>query len=131
LHGPNLAGLYSTQGGYADAEPLYERALAIREKALGPDHPDVANSLNSLGGLYFKQGGYAKADPLYRRAIKIIDSKTLGTRHAHFLTLLENFVITLEKIGKRNEARGVKTRADKIKAGLRRDDREASVSRLD
>jgi hypothetical protein len=26
------------------AEPLYRRALAIDEKALGPDHPDVANS---------------------------------------------------------------------------------------
>ena len=40
--------LYRTQGRYADAEPLYKRALAIREKALGPDHPDVATSLNNL-----------------------------------------------------------------------------------
>ena len=38
----NLAHLYRAQGRYADAEPLYKRALAIREKALGPDHPDVA-----------------------------------------------------------------------------------------
>ena len=34
--------LYQAQGRYADAEPLYKRSLAIREKALGPDHPDVA-----------------------------------------------------------------------------------------
>ena len=33
-------------GGYTRA--LYERALKIREKALGPDHPDVATSLNNL-----------------------------------------------------------------------------------
>ena len=39
-------------GRYAEAEPLYERALAIREKALGPDHPDVATSLNNLAVLY-------------------------------------------------------------------------------
>ena len=26
---------------------MYERSLAIREKALGPDHPDVAQSLNN------------------------------------------------------------------------------------
>ena len=38
----NLARLYDDQGRYAEAEPLYKRALAIREKALGPDHPDVA-----------------------------------------------------------------------------------------
>ena len=32
------------------ALPLYERALAISEKALGPDHPHVATSLNNLAG---------------------------------------------------------------------------------
>ena len=32
----NLAALYSAQGNYAQAEPLYQRALAIVEKALGP-----------------------------------------------------------------------------------------------
>ena len=29
-------------------EPLYRRSLAIREKALGPDHPDDAQSLGVL-----------------------------------------------------------------------------------
>ena len=35
-----------------DAEPLHQRALAICEKALGPEHPDVAMSLNNLAALY-------------------------------------------------------------------------------
>ena len=35
-----------------EAEPLYQRALAIKEKALGPNHPDVATSLNNLAELY-------------------------------------------------------------------------------
>ena len=48
----NLAGLYDSLGDYAKAEPLYKRALAIWEKALGPDHPDVATSLNNLAALY-------------------------------------------------------------------------------
>jgi len=43
----NLAELYYIQGQYAKAEPLHKRALAIREKALGPNHPDVATSLNT------------------------------------------------------------------------------------
>jgi hypothetical protein len=30
------------------ARPLYERALAIREKVPGPEHPDTAASLNNL-----------------------------------------------------------------------------------
>ncbi len=36
------AQLYA-QGKYAEAEPLYRRALATRETALGPEHPDVAS----------------------------------------------------------------------------------------
>ena len=50
---------------YTEAEPLYLRSLAIREKALGPDHPDVAKSLNNLAALYHYQGRYAEAEPLY------------------------------------------------------------------
>ena len=47
-------------GKYAKAEPLYQRALAIWEKALGPEHPDVATSLNNLAELYDTQGQYAQ-----------------------------------------------------------------------
>ncbi len=54
----NLAGLYQTQGHHAVVEPLYERSLAIVEKALGPEHPDVATSLNNLAVLYHAQGRY-------------------------------------------------------------------------
>ena len=48
-------GLYNA-GKYVDAEPLFRRALAIREKALGENHPDVAQSLNNLAVLYEKKG---------------------------------------------------------------------------
>jgi tetratricopeptide (TPR) repeat protein len=58
-------------GKFSEAVPLAQRALAIREKALGPDHPDVAKSLNSLALLYAKQGRYADAEPLYKRALAI------------------------------------------------------------
>ena len=62
----NLAGLYQAQGRYAEAEPLYRRSLAIREKALGPEHPDVGAALNNLAVLYRAQGRYAEAEPLYQ-----------------------------------------------------------------
>ncbi|HEY7544128.1 MAG TPA: tetratricopeptide repeat protein, partial [Blastocatellia bacterium] len=35
----------SRAGNYNEARPLAERALEIREKSLGPEHPDVARSL--------------------------------------------------------------------------------------
>ncbi|MCH7923466.1 MAG: tetratricopeptide repeat protein, partial [Nitrospinae bacterium] len=47
---------------YAEAEALFKRALEIREQAMGPDHPLVANSLNNLAVLYLQKGKYTKAE---------------------------------------------------------------------
>jgi tetratricopeptide (TPR) repeat protein len=53
---------------YKQAEPLLLWALAIRERVLGPDHPDTAQSLHNLAWLYRDQGKYEQAEPLYQRA---------------------------------------------------------------
>ena len=55
-------------GAYDQALPLYQRALQIREKALGPEHPDTATSLNNLALLYEDLGAYEQALPLFQRA---------------------------------------------------------------
>ena len=47
------------QRDYAKAEPLYQHALAISEKAAGPDSTDTAATLDSLGALYDRMGQYA------------------------------------------------------------------------
>ena len=53
------------------AEPLYVRALKLRESALGPDHADVASSLSNLAGLYRLQQRDADAELLSGRAEEI------------------------------------------------------------
>ena len=68
------------QGKYAEAEPLHKRSLAIWEKALGKEHPDVALSLNNLAALYDSQGKYAEAEPLHKRSLAIKE-KVLGKEH--------------------------------------------------
>jgi len=60
-------------GKYAEATEIAKRSLAIREKALGPDHPDVATSLISVAGLYRVQGRVAEAVPFYKRILTIRD----------------------------------------------------------
>ncbi|CAN0562837.1 unnamed protein product, partial [Laminaria digitata] len=42
-------------GKYAEAEPLYTRALDITEKALGPEHPSTGVSLSNLAELFEAQ----------------------------------------------------------------------------
>ena len=56
---------------YARAEPLFKRSLAISEKALGPDHPYVATSLENLAKLYRSTNRDAEARPLEERAARI------------------------------------------------------------
>ncbi|HEY0098903.1 MAG TPA: tetratricopeptide repeat protein [Pyrinomonadaceae bacterium] len=76
-------------GRYDEAVPLAERALAIREKALGAEHPAVAQSLNSLAILYEAKGDYARAEPLYERTLALRE-KLLGAEHADVATSLNN-----------------------------------------
>ena len=66
--------------GTTEAEPLYERAILIREKVLGSEHPDVASSLNNLAALYDNQRRYDVAEPLFERALSIRE-KVLGSEH--------------------------------------------------
>ena len=67
----NLAALYHAQGQYAQAEPLFKRALAIHEKSLVADSPLIASSLTGLASLYQAQGQIAPALALSRRASAI------------------------------------------------------------
>ena len=67
-----------SMGDYEKALPLYQRALEIIEKVLGPQHPDVATTLNNLAVLYESMGDYEKALPLYQRALEIRE-KVLGS----------------------------------------------------
>jgi len=69
------------QDFYDKEEKCYGRALAITEKALGKDHPDVAKILDELAELLglFK-GDMHEAIPLLERALAIRE-KALGKDH--------------------------------------------------
>ena len=77
------------QGKYDEAVAPAERARALTEKALGPDHPDTATSLYYLAALYKAKADYAKAGPLYERALAIYE-KALGPEHPDTVATLSN-----------------------------------------
>ncbi len=64
----NLVQLYHAQGKDAEAEPLYQRSLAIREKALGPEHPDVATSLENYAAILRQTARADQAERMEARA---------------------------------------------------------------
>jgi len=58
----------------------YERALAIFEAVLGPEHPDTATSLSNLAVLCANEEDFEEAARLMRRALEIREAK-LGPEH--------------------------------------------------
>src|SRR2546422_9374949 len=74
---------------------FHERALRIREQALGPEHPDVAWSLDHLGSVLPRLGAAAAARPLYERALEIRE-KTLGPEHPDVAVSLGNLAGAVE-----------------------------------
>ncbi len=64
----NLAELYRAQGNYAEAEPLYQRSLTIKEMALGPEHPAVATSLENYAALLRQTARADEAERMEARA---------------------------------------------------------------
>jgi CHAT domain-containing protein/Tfp pilus assembly protein PilF len=86
--GEQAARLYKA-GAYAEATTPAQRAVALREKALGKEHPDVATALNALADLYREQGAYVQAEALFLRALAIRE-KALGKEHPDLATTLNN-----------------------------------------
>jgi len=62
-----LANLYQDQGKYTEAEPLYQRALHIREQALGPNHPLTREVVRNYAMLLRKMGRETEASELEAR----------------------------------------------------------------
>jgi tetratricopeptide (TPR) repeat protein len=95
---------------YGQAEPLYQRALAIWEQVRGPQHPTTANSLNNLAELYREQGKYAEAEPLYQRALAIYE-QVLSPQHPDTAFSLNNLAALYYSQGKYAEAEPLYRRA--------------------
>ena len=91
----NLGLVLWAQGDFAGARPLYERALAIKEKALRPEHSDTATSLNNLARLLQAQGDLVAARPLHERALAIKE-KALRPEHPSTAKSLNNLARLLQ-----------------------------------
>src|SRR5262249_31506282 len=98
-----LGTLALREGKRADAAAQLKRSLEIREQVLGPDHPDVANTLTVLASVARERGAYDESLSYSRRALAILE-RTVGPDHplvADALTAIGN---ARKRGGKRNEA---------------------------
>jgi tetratricopeptide (TPR) repeat protein len=125
-------GYFHGQGAYAAARSLVERALAIRESVLGPEHPDTASSLNALVALLRAQGDLASARGLQERALAISE-KVFGSEHRITALSLNNLARVLQDQGDLAGARPLIERAVVIREralGPEHPDTANSISNL-
>jgi tetratricopeptide (TPR) repeat protein len=107
LGGVEEARMLQRHGALAiDIEPEkarkdLERALAIFERTLGPDHPEVAMTLKELGNV---GENLESKIAYYRRALDIWE-RTLGPDHPLQAMSLNNLGLDLARQGKHEEAR--------------------------
>jgi tetratricopeptide (TPR) repeat protein len=89
---------------YQEAEPLYLRALRIREQPLEPEYLQVATSLDELAILYSKQSKYVEAEPLYLRALAI-RKQELGPEHPETAEIMHGLALFRDAQNDSEEAR--------------------------
>ncbi|MBM3735209.1 MAG: tetratricopeptide repeat protein [Acidobacteria bacterium] len=99
----NLAELHRGQKEYAEAEALYRRCLAIRERTIGLEHPDSAATMNNLAATLHGQGDFERAEPLYRESLRI-RRKVFGPAHQTVGIAMNNLGTMLRAAGRSQEA---------------------------
>ena len=99
----NIGEYHHGRAVYAEAEPLFRRALEIRGNKLGSEHPDVAYSLNNLAFVLKAKGNLAEAEPLFHRALAMREEK-LVPDHLDIAISLNNLAGLLKAKGNLVEA---------------------------
>jgi esterase/lipase superfamily enzyme len=86
----NLAEVYREKGRYAQAEPLFKRALSIFEQSHDANNAEsVGILLNNLALLYFNEGRDAEAEPLAVQAL-VLTANFVGNDHLTAETVLKD-----------------------------------------
>ena len=86
-----------------NAETIFRRVIAERQRMLGLEHPDVLDARNALGLALNAQGKHAAAQAEHRAVLEI-HQRVLGLEHRETLANLHNLATSLSKQGKHAEA---------------------------
>ena len=92
------------QGKLDQALEYYDRALAIFEQSVGPEHPTVARILGNIAVVLVQQGQLDTALQHDHRALTIFEH-ALGPEHPDYALMLVNIGAILQEQGEHREAR--------------------------
>ena len=111
------------------ALPLLQRAVALGRRSLGPEHVQLAQSLNNLGVLHREMGQARQSEPLLREAVEM-RRRVLGPTHPDVAITLVELSRTLSDQGRLAEAEPLSREALTIRqAAFGEDHRETATSK--
>lgn len=112
-----VADVQRLMGSFDKAEPLYREVVALQETQLGPDDPDLAETLNSFGVFHVDTGELEKAVALHQRALAIRE-RTSGPKSREAAVVLANLAGDYNGLARNGEAERLQQRALDIQVSL-------------
>ncbi len=109
-----VSSLYDDHADYDRAREHQEKAIAIAESTLGPDHPVVSGSVNNLGLIFRARGEPAIAREHFRRALRIRET-TYGPDHPQVAVVVANLGLAEVDLGNLDVAQKLLQRSLEIR----------------
>src|SRR5271170_7021897 len=106
----NLGGLAHARGDFTGGIPPAERGVALRTRALGASHPDVARDWNALGALYHLAGRFGDAAQAYDRALAVFEDR-YGPDHFEVAMTCANLAVLAADQGRGQDAEALGRRS--------------------
>lgn len=108
-----LAMVYTEQGQFDQAAPLFTQARAMLEKAFGPNNIEVSANLSGQAKLLQQQKNYEQAEALFLQA-RDINQRVLGADHQLCALNLSDLATLYAAWGKPDKAEPLFTQAIKL-----------------
>jgi tetratricopeptide (TPR) repeat protein len=98
------------RGAAGDAAALYEQALPLFERALGPEDLRIVGPLTAAADVYRARGEFDRAEVLYRRVAFLME-QAFGTSDIRVGIALASTAETVANQGRYGQAKGIYERA--------------------
>ena len=98
-----IGNTYTDLALYPEAQQQIKRALDLRKRVLGNEHPDTLTSMYYLAFVYWKEGQDAEAEPVYKKVLQG-RRRVLGDAHPDTLISMHYLGVLYLEEGKYAQA---------------------------
>ena len=121
-----IGNAYVDLGIYPEAQKHLERAMDLRRRLLGEDHPDTLSVMNDLAWLYRDEGKFPQAEPLARKVVEI-RRRLLGEKHPDTLDAMNRLGLLYRFEGKLAQAEALSSQVLEIQKRMSGEEHPATL----